>query len=197
MSDVFHDEEMALLEQQALFGKREVQMEINGVKIRDSFGNISALLAEYFGFTFYGTSHEVYLKNEFEKKYNLFGLFHGTTRKVEYCKLGFFADDWSKFYVIRQENIPLVVPFIKKFSEESKQRCDIVICGGCGGFGPVINYNMDAPQFLSARRQYLEQKLRTIESERENIEKDLSDVHKKLQALEGGGGPYRALSAVE
>lgn len=163
-------------------------MDISGVKVSEAeYVKINRVL-EYFGliskYTRGGTN--VYVKSVTYKKYKLFGLV-SFTRLIRSKKL-FGELGKMVFAVHHRDNLPLAVMFVKKLSAELGRNIEILLSSEDG---KPVDYNLDDPNFLNNRREFLEQEQRRIEN-------DLADVHKKLQALEGDGGPYRrALSAVE
>lgn len=167
-------------------------MQINGVKVHETLDIMVNRVVNELGFVFkhnFSTGFlwkRIYYVNKIKTQHRFLGLF-SYTKSSSKKLLGILYKDMDKFLVYNRNNLLLAVMLVKKLSLESQKEIEINLAQENG---ELVDIQPDDHAWLSVRRKFLEQEQHRIESE-------LADVHKKLQALSGGGSPYRALSAVE
>ena len=163
-------------------------MEINDVKFEETSDIKVGRVGKYFNYVIIGnecSEKGIYVAGASRKKYSFLGI--SFTRSAPKKLLGILASDNDDFEVYNRANLPMAAILVKKLSLELGKEIPIILKKEDG---ELVEINGDDPTWLNLRRQFLEQ-------EQQRIESELADVHKKLQALEGGNAPYRALSAVE
>ena len=193
--EYIEEEETAMAAMQ-LNGVRVEINESNNEKIKRALKHIDLNILPHSR----SANSELYFRFYFKvinfRKYNFFSRLFNFSSLVEQWKfLGEFYANSNRFFICHRDNLPLDALFIKKLSKELG--ANIVIVLNEDKYGERIEYNPDDPHLLNIRRQFLEKERLRFKRESERIENELADVHKKMQALSGGGGPYRAISAVE
>ena len=169
------------------------------VKVSESFSLKIKMIFDAFNLHWEGTMfYERFNENEIfrcvkgiECRVTFFGLLKRNIPFEKHIKLGRFSqekyDSNIFFYVYGNVNMPLATILATNISLAIGKSIDVMLVKQ---ESEKIENCQDDPLLLNHYRQFLECEQRRIESE-------LAEVHKRLNELEGDGGPYRALSAIK